>query len=101
MVNVMKVIAKPILVAFWTRHPRAEQPLKSWYQEALHASWKAPQNIKDSYASASFIAGNRVVFNIHGNDYRLVVGADYKRQALFIKFIGTHAEYGKIYVETV
>ena len=53
---------------FWTRHPDAEQPLKAWYDEAKHAIWATPQDIRDHYASASFVGGNRVVFNIKGND---------------------------------
>ena len=97
----MRVIAKPVLIDFWTRYPRAKQPLKAWYAEVIHADWNTPQDIKNAYASASFIAGNRAVFNIHGNDFRLVAGMDYRRQVLFIKFIGTHAEYDRIDVEKI
>ena len=97
----MRVIAKPALIDFWTRHPQAEQLLKVWYDEALHAQWKTTQDIKRYHASASFVTGNRVVFNIGGNKYRLIVGVDYQRQALYIKFVGTHAEYDKIDAETI
>jgi mRNA interferase HigB len=68
----------------------------AWYEQARRADWRSPIDIKRNYASASFIANNRVVFNIKGNDFRLVVGVSYSTQALFIKFVGTHAEYEKI-----
>ncbi|OZG42980.1 addiction module toxin RelE [Aeromonas sp. A35_P] len=73
----MRVLAKPTLEAFWTVHPDAEQPLKSWYDEARKATWATPQDIKDVYRSASFVGNDRVVFNIAGNKYRLVVGINY------------------------
>lgn len=92
----MKVIAVSALRRFWERHPAAEQPLKAWYDEAKHASWATPQDIRNRYASASFVGHNRVVFNIEGNDYRLIVAVAYRFQAIYIKFIGTHAEYGRI-----
>lgn len=67
----------------------------------MHAHWKAPQDIKQRYPSASFIARNRVVFNIKGNEYRLVVAVAYRLQAVYIKFVGTHAQYDQIDVVTV
>jgi mRNA interferase HigB len=97
----MKVIAVSTLRRFWTRHPDAEQPLKAWYDEARHASWKSPKDIKVRYASASFVGRNRVVFNIKGNDYRLIVAVAYRFQASYIKFVGTHAEYDRIDAVTV
>lgn len=97
----MKVIAVSSLRGFWERHPDSEQSLKAWYDEAKHASWSTPQDIKNHYASASFVSGNRVVFNIKGNDYRLVVAIAYRFQAIYIKFIGTHAEYSRIDAATV
>ena len=97
----MRVIAIKALRDFWARHPDAEQPLKAWYDEARHAQWTTPQDIKARYASASFVGGNRVVFNIKGNDYRLVVAVAYRFQAAYIKFIGTHAEYDRIDAATV
>ena len=92
----MRVIAVGTLKAFWERHAQAEQPLKAWYDEAKAAIWMTPQDIKSSYASASFIRNNRVVFNIKGNDYRLVVAVAYKIQIVYIKFVGTHAEYDDV-----
>ena len=97
----MRVIAKRTLREFWEQHADAEQPLKAWYDEARKAQWLQPPDIKVLYRSASFVANSRVVFNIGGNKYRLVAAVDYQRQALFIKFIGTHDEYDKVDVETV
>jgi mRNA interferase HigB len=75
--------------------------LRAWYDEARRATWKAPQEIKARYASASFVGKNRVVFNIKGNDYRLVVAVSYSFQAVYIKFVGTHAAYDRIDASTV
>ena len=97
----MKVIAVGTLRDFWARHPDAEQPLKAWYDEAKHAVWRTPQDIRQRYASASFVGHNRVVFNIKGNDYRLVVSVAYHYQAVYVKFIGTHKEYDAIDAESV
>lgn len=97
----MRVIAVGALRAFWERYPDAEQPLKAWYDEAKHAAWLKPQDIRDRYASASFVGKNRVVFNIKGNDYRLIVAMAYRFQAVYIKFLGTHSEYDRIDAATV
>ena len=97
----MRVIAKRTLREFWKQHADAEQPLKAWYDEVRKAQWLQPSDIKAMYRSASFVANNRVVFNIGGNKYRLVTAVDYRRQSLFIRFIGAHAEYDKVDVETV
>ena len=97
----MKVIAVSTLRDFWARHPDAEQPLKAWYDEAKHAVWRTPQDIRQRYASASFVGHNRVVFNIKGNDYRLIVAVAYRFQAIYIKFIGTHTEYDRVDAATV
>lgn len=97
----MKVIAVGTLRDFWARHPDAEQPLKAWYDEAKHAVWRAPQDVRHRYASASFVGHNRVVFNIKGNDYRLIVAVAYRFQAIYIKFIGTHTEYDRVDAATV
>ena len=97
----MRVIAKRTLLAYASRHSDAEQPLRAWYDEAANATWKTPQDIKDHYASASFVANNRVVFNIKGNEHRLVVAVAYRFGVVFIKFIGTHKQYDKIDAATV
>ncbi len=97
----MRIIAVSSLRRFWERHPDAEQPLKAWYDEAKHASWTTPQQIKNHYASASFVGSNRVVFNIKGNRYRLIAAVTYRFQAVYIKFVGTHAEYDRVDAATV
>jgi mRNA interferase HigB len=97
----MRVIAISTLKRFWEHHPDAEQPLKAWYDEAKHAAWLAPQDIRRHYSTASFVGRNRVVFNIKGNKYRLIVAVAYAFQAVYIKFLGTHAEYDRIDAATV
>ncbi|MGH2552531.1 MAG: type II toxin-antitoxin system HigB family toxin [Chitinophagaceae bacterium] len=92
----LRVIAKKILRDFWTKHADCEQQLKSWYNEAEHAEWKTPNQIKKEYPSASILEDNRVVFNIKGNKYRLIVRINYYYQMVWIRFIGTHAQYDKI-----
>lgn len=89
------------LRAFWERYPDAEQPLKAWYEEATSASWSQPSDIKAQYRSASVLKNRRVVFNIKGNDYRLIVAIAYKLQIVFVKFVGTHKEYDAVDAETV
>jgi mRNA interferase HigB len=97
----MRVISKATLVEFWLKHPASRQPLQAWFEDASHALWKTSQDIKLRYASASFVAINRVVFNIKGNDYRLVVAVAHHFAALYIKFVGTHAQYDAIDAATV
>ena len=92
----MRVIAKKILREFWERHNDSAEQLKTWYKEASSATWDSPNDIKNEYARASILKDNRVVFDICGNKYRLVVKMQYKRQWVFIRFIGTHSEYDKI-----
>ena len=75
--------------------------LDSWFYEAEKADWKSPADVLKSYANASIVGSDRVVFNIKGNDYRLVVAIDYSREVVFIKWLGTHAAYDKIDVKTV
>ncbi len=97
------MIAIRTLREFWEKagHQDAEQPLRAWYAEAKKAHWKVPQAIKDRYRSASFVGQNRVVFNMGGNKYRLVVFVKYEMETIFIRFIGTHKEYDKINVEVI
>lgn len=92
----MRVIAKKILREFWTRHPDCEQQLKAWYQEADTAQWKGPADIKRDYPAASILENNRIVFNIKGNHYRLIVRINYHYQMVWIRFIGTHAQYDRV-----
>ena len=97
----MRVIAKKTLRDFWAKHPDCEQQLKAWYQEAEDAKWKSPKDIKRDYPSASFLAGNRIVFNIKGNHYRLIVRVNYDYGMVWIRFVGTHAAYDKIDADKV
>jgi len=92
----LRVIAKKILKDFWENLKDCEQQLKSWYQEASKARWKSPNEIKAEYPSASILSDNRVVFNIKGNNYRLIVKINYDYQMVWIRFNGTHTEYDKI-----
>jgi len=97
----MRIVAKKNLLSFIERHAPARQALLAWHGEAAKANWKSPQDIKDRYASASFVGKNRAVFNIKGNDFRLIVAIAYQIGVVYIKFVGTHAEYDKIDAETV
>lgn len=92
----MRVIAKRTLRDFWEKHADSEQQLKAWYNEAEQADWKSPNEIKKDYPSASILEDNRIVFNIKGNNYRLIVRINYKYGIVWIRFIGTHAEYDKV-----
>ena len=92
----MRIIALSTLREFWQKHPAAETPLRSWHAHASRADWKSPANIKSAYGSASFVPNNRVVFNIKGNDYRLVVAVHYNRGMMFVRFVGSHRDYEKI-----
>ena len=97
----MRVIAVASLRAFWLQHPDAEQPLKAWFEEASKATWTQPSDIKAQYRSASILKNRRVVFNIKGNDYRLVVAVAYRLQIVYVKFIGTHPQYDAIDANTI
>jgi mRNA interferase HigB len=99
----MRVIARKTLKIFWEKFGNrdAEQPLRAWFAEAKTANWKKPQDIKDSYRSASFVGKDRVIFNIGGNKYRLVTAIKYDFGILYVRFIGTHKQFDKIKVEEV
>ena len=92
----MNIISKRTLVQFYEKHTQAKTPLEVWHQDVKKAEWKTPSDIKKVYSNASFLEDNRVVFNIKGNAYRLVVHIDYLRKIVRVKFIGTHSEYDKI-----
>ncbi len=97
----MRVIAAKTLRLYWKKEPRSEQALKSWYSEAEQASWNSPQALKQQYQNASVLTGKRVVFNIHGNEFRLIVDIEYRLKLVFIVWIGTHAEYDKSDARTI
>lgn len=99
----MHIVALRNLEKVW-QQPKgkaAEGALKAWFAEAKTAKWASPQEVKNQYANASVIANNRIVFNIKGNDYRLIVAIAYKTQYVYVKFIGTHADYDKVDATTV
>ena len=103
----VRVIARSTLRTFveslkGSRDQRAvKAAVESWFHEARRAAWKTPSDVLRSYGSASIVGSDRVVFNLKGNDYRLVVAMDYSQQIVFIKWIGTHADYDNIDVKTV
>ncbi len=97
----VRVFNRSTVRAFADAHADARQPLFAWFAEVDEASWNAPDDIKTRFPSASFLAGDRVVFNIKGNKYRVVVAIKYEFFAVYIRFIGTHAEYGEIDAATV
>lgn len=97
----MRVISKRTLQDFWQCHKEAEQLLTAWYTEAVKAQWQSPQEVKTHYQTASFLRDNRVVFNIGGNKYRLIIKINYAYNTVYIRFVGTHAEYDKINAEEI
>ena len=97
----MHLISRQTLKQFWDKHPDVEGALKAWVKEVEHAEWSTPNDIKARYRSADPIGDNRVVFNIKGSDYRLVVKVHYNTKVVFVRFVGTHAEYNKINAETI
>lgn len=97
----MRVIAKSTLREFWERHPDAEEPLLAWYREVEKEDWSQPAQVKEKYRSASIVKDNRVVFNIKGNNYRLVVKINYPYRVIYVRFVGTRRDYDAIDVEEV
>lgn len=97
----MNVISKRTLVLFYKKYPEAKAALEVWHSDAKKSTWNKPDDIKRIYASASFLKDNRVVFNIKGNDFRLIVHIDYPHKIVRVKFIGTHSEYDKINAEEI
>ena len=97
----MRIIAKKTLRKFWERHPAAKGPLLAWYREVDHEDWTTPAEVKAKYGTASIIGSDRVVFNIKGNDYRLVVRISYAYRIVYVRFVGTHADYDGVDVKGV
>lgn len=92
----MHIIARPELMKFWKKHPDAETPLKLWFKKVKQAKWDTPNDLKKHFPTADYVGNNRIVFDIKGNKYRIIVLAFFKGQKIFIRFVGTHAEYDKI-----
>lgn len=97
----MRVIAVRTIKHYWEKYPEAKQALLSWYDEAESAEWDNPNVLKSQYKSASVLNKRRVVFNIHGNDFRLIVDIEYRLKIVFIVWFGTHNQYDKIDAKTV
>ena len=97
----MRIIAKKALRELWERQPAAKGPLLAWYREVEHEDWATPADVKAKYGSASIIGSECVVFNIKGNDYRLVVRINYAYRIVYVRFVGTHADYDGVDVKEV
>ena len=100
-IDPVRIIALSTLRTFWERHKDAEGPLKAWYQEARATHWDTPHQVKALYRTASVLGNSRVVFNVAGNTYRLIVKINYPYRIVFIRFVGTHAEYDRINAEEI
>jgi len=96
-----RIFAKSTLREFWESRPDSEQYLKTWYDTTMNSNWKSPNDVKQTYANASILKDNRIVFNIKGNTFRLVTKFNFEKQWVFIRFIGTHSEYDKINAKTI
>ena len=92
----MPVLSLKTLRRFWLQHPDAEEYLKTWHRKAEHSNWENPQQVKVDYPNASIISGDRGIFNVRGNNYRLVVHIRYRANQVYVRFIGTHSEYERI-----
>lgn len=97
----MRVIARRTLADCWTTHADAEQPLKAWFKFARSADWDSPAAVRRDYRTASILEGNRICFDMAGNKYRLIVKINYPRRIIFIRFLGSHAEYDKVDANSV
>ncbi len=97
----MRIISRHILRDFWEQHSDTAIPLQTWFHDVERATWVSPSDIKAVYRNASFLANNRVVFNIKGNHHRLVVLVVYQHGVVYIRFVGTHEEYDRIDAATI
>jgi len=97
----VRIIAVSSLREFWQRHPTSESSLRAWVRETIRADWTQPADVKKTFRTASIVGNQRLVFKIKGNSFRLVVGIAYRSQIVFVKFIGTHAEYDTVDALTV
>ena len=97
----MRIIAKRALREFWQRHPDAEGWLRAWFSHVSREDWDRPSKVRERYPSSSLVGSDRVVFRFGGNNYRLVVRVFYPGKMVYVRFIGTHAAYGRINVEEV
>lgn len=96
-----RIFSKSTHREFWETYTDSEQYLKTWYDTAMNSDWKTPNDVKQTYANTSILKNSRIVFNIKGNAYRLIVKFNFEKQWLFIRFIGTHAEYDEIDADNI
>jgi len=101
LIYIMRIISRKTFTTYWKKHSDAEQPLKSWIDEAINANWNSANELKQQYRNASIITKKRVVFNIKGNHHRMVVDIEYKLGIIFIVWIGTHKEYDKLRIKEI
>ena len=97
----MRILSRKTLREFWEKHPDAQPPLQAWYFDVKRSRWKSPADIKNIYRNASFLAGNRVAFNVKGNKYRVITAVQYSFGIVYIRFVGTHKDYDKIDAATI
>ncbi len=97
----MRIFSKRTLRDFWQRHPDSEEALRQWYRAVRQADWATPAQVRADSSNASILRNNRVVFRIRGNNYRLVAEIYYPDRAVYVRFMGTHAEYNRIDAEEV
>ena len=97
----MRVIAISTLRDYWTKHPECEQPLTEWYLKTCRADWRSLSDMRRDFNSVDYVGNQHYVFNIKGNHYRLVAAIKYIPKLVYLRFIGTHDEYGKIDVSTI
>jgi mRNA interferase HigB len=99
----MRIISRKTLRLFWEKpqYADAEQALKAWFSDVSQADWAGPAAVKAAFGTASILGNNRVVFNVCGNKYRLIVRINYPYRVMYVRFIGTHAQYDRINVEEV
>ena len=97
----MRIIAKKTLKDYWAKEPAVKAALEAWHAEAKNAEWTSPASVKASYGTASILKDGRVVFNICGNKYRLVVWINYDYFTIYVRFVGTHKEYDAIDAQTI
>lgn len=97
----MRVIAISTLRGFWTKHPDSEQALKEWYVKTERAQWRSLNDMRNDLNSVDYVKNQRYVFNIKGNNYRLVAAVKFNPKLVYIRFVGTHQDYDKIDASTI
>lgn len=97
----MRIIALKTLKDFWADYPDSEEALKAWYAVARKADWKSPAEVKKTYGNASILQQGRVVFNMAGNKYRLIVWINYPYRVVYVRFVGTHKQYDRVHAQQI